>query len=123
MCHLVLFLPVFALPVFWLLPMSLAAPLYGAVAVVSLVLYAYTVKAMKQRRLNGAEGMLGEAGQVVETGEQGATLFFHGELWRADVEGEPLVPGDEALIVGIDGLRLRIRRKAGASRGATASAH
>jgi len=110
-CHVVLLMPMLVLPVFWLLPMSLAAPLYGAVAVVSLALYAYAVKAMRQRPLNGAEGMVGEAGRVVEAGERGATLFYHGELWRAQVEGEPLVPGDEALIVGIDGLRLRIRRK------------
>jgi membrane-bound ClpP family serine protease len=68
---------------------------------------------MRQPRLNGAEGMLGEAGNVVQIGERGATLFFHGELWQADVEGGPLVPGDEALIVGIEGLRLRIRRKSG----------
>lgn len=113
MCHLVLLLPVFALPVFWLLPLPAAATIYGVIAVVSLVLYAYTVKAMRQPRLNGAEAMLGEAGRVVEIGERGVTLFFHGELWRADIEGDPLVPGDEALIVGIDGLRLRIRRKAG----------
>lgn len=112
MCHLMLFLPVFALPVFWLLPLPAAATIYGVIAVVSLVLYAYIVKAMRQRRLNGAEGMLGEAGRVTEVGERGATLFFHGELWRADVDGEPLVPGDEALIVGIEGLRLTIRRKA-----------
>lgn len=59
MCHLLRFLPVFALPVFWLLPPALAASIYGVVAAVSLVLYAYTVKAMRQRQLNGAEAMLG----------------------------------------------------------------
>ena len=120
MCHLVLFMPVFALPVFWLLPLPVAAPLYAVVVLLSLVLYAYTLKAMRQRRLNGAEGMLGEAGQVLEVGERSATLFFHGELWRADVEGEPVAPGDEALIVGVEGLRLRIRRRGG---GASLSAH
>ncbi len=111
MCHLILFLPVFTLPVFWLLPLSVATPVYAAIAVISLILYAYTIKVMRQRRLNGAEGMLGETGSVFAVGEHGATLFFHGELWRADVDGVALSPGDEALIVGIDGLRLKIRRK------------
>ncbi len=111
MCHLVLLLPVFALPVFWLLPLSWATPVYAAVAVVSLIFYSYAFKAMRQPRLNGAEAMVGETGSIVDAGESGATLFFHGELWRADVEGAPLVPGDEALIVGIKGLRLKITRK------------
>lgn len=111
MCHLVLLLPVFALPVFWLLPLSVATPVYAAVAVISLVLYAYTFRAMRQPHLNGAEAMLGETGSVVDVGEGGARLFFHGELWRADVEGEPLAVGDEARIVGIEGLRLRVRRQ------------
>lgn len=110
MCHVVLLLPVFALPVFWLLPLSVATPVYAAVAVISLIFYAYTFKAMRQPRLNGAEAMLGQTGSIVDIGEDGATLFFHGELWRADVNGEPLAPGDEALIVGIEGLRLKIRR-------------
>lgn len=111
MCHLMLFLPVFALPVFWLLPLYAATPVYAAIAVISLILYAYTFKAMRQPHLNGAEAMLGETGSVVEASERGATLFYHGELWRAEVEGAPLAPGDEALIVGIEGLRLRIRRR------------
>jgi membrane-bound ClpP family serine protease len=55
--------------------------------------------------------LLGEEGRITEAGERGATLFFHGELWRADIDGEPLAPGDEALIVGIEGLRLKVRRK------------
>jgi membrane protein implicated in regulation of membrane protease activity len=99
------------LPVFWLLPLSAATAVYAAIAAISLVLYAYTVKAMRQPHLNGAEAMRGETVSVVQVGERGATVFFHGELWRADVEGAPLVPGDEALIVGIEGLRLKIRRE------------
>jgi membrane protein implicated in regulation of membrane protease activity len=112
MCHLVLFLPVFALPVFWLLPPAEAAALYGAVLVASLALYAYTVKAMRQPRLNGAEAMLGEEGRVLDVDASGARLLFHGELWHAQVEGEPVAPGEQALIVGVEGLYLKIRRKA-----------
>jgi membrane protein implicated in regulation of membrane protease activity len=65
---------------------------------------------MRMPRVNGAEGMLGETGRVVGVGERGATLFFHGELWSADVEGELPAAGDAARIVGIEGLRLRIKR-------------
>ncbi len=113
MCHLVLFLPVFALPVFWLLPLPLAAAFYAVIAVVSLALYICTIRAMRQPVLNGPECMVGESGRVVKLGERGATLFVHGELWLAEVEGEPMVPGEEALIVGVEGLRLRAVRRNG----------
>ncbi len=111
MCHLLLLLPVIALPVLWLLSPMIAVPTYAAVALAALVFYAYAWKVMRMRRLNGAEGMLGEKGRVVQASGRQATLFFHGELWRAEVEGEPLALGDEALVVGIEGLRLRIRRR------------
>ncbi len=41
MCHLVLLLPVIALPLFWLLPLSVAGPLYGAAAALAGVVYYY----------------------------------------------------------------------------------
>ena len=110
MCHLLLGLPFLALPLFWLLPLELAAPAYAAAALIALGIYAYALKAMRMPRVNGAEGMLGETGRVVGVGERGATLFFHGELWSADVEGELPAAGDAARIVGIEGLRLRIKR-------------
>lgn len=111
MCHLLLALPVIALPLLWLWAPELAVPTYAAVTLVSLAFYAYALKAMRMRRLNGAEGMLGDKGRIVQASGRQATLFFHGELWRADVEGEPLALGDEASIVAVDGLRLRVRKR------------
>ena len=35
-------------------------------------------------------------------------LAVHGELWEA-VSEQPLDPGDEAEITGMDGLRLRVK--------------
>lgn len=114
MCHLLLGLPVLALPVFWLWPLSIAAPIYGVVAVASLVIYAYAVKAMRMPRLNGLEGMLGASGTVAQVGERRATLLVHGELWTADADGEKFAVGDQAVILGVDGLRLRARKRSGA---------
>ena len=74
MCHLVLLLPVFALPVFWLLPPAVATVLYAAVAAISLVLYLYTFKAMRKPRLNGAEAMI-----VVQQEELGQQIHFNGQ--------------------------------------------
>lgn len=110
MCHLLLLLPVLALPVFWLWPAWVAVPVYGAAALISGVLYWYAWKSARMPKLNGAEGMLGARGRVVQRGERSVTLFFHGELWSAEARGETLVVGDEAVVEGIEGLRLRVRK-------------
>ena len=110
MCHLLLLLPLLALPVLWLWPASVAVPAYTAAALLSGVLYWYAWKSAKMPKLNGAEGMLGVRGRVVHCGERSVTLFFHGELWSAETGGETLAVGDEAVVVGIEGLRLRVRK-------------
>ena len=110
MCHLLLLLPFVMLPVFWLWPASVAVPVYAAAALVSGILYWYTLKSARLPKLNGAESMLGAVGRIVDRGERSVTLFFHGEMWSADADGEPLAVGDEAVVVGIEGLRLRVRK-------------
>lgn len=49
-------------------------------------------------------------GRVVHCGERSVTLSFHGELWSADAAGETLAVGDEAVVVAIKGVRLRVRK-------------
>lgn len=110
MCHLLLFLPVLMLPVLWLWPASVAVPVYTLAALVAGVLYWYALKSARMPKLNGAEGMLGARGRVIDRSERYVKLFFHGELWSADADGEPLAVGDEAVVVGIEGLRLRVRK-------------
>lgn len=112
MCHLLLLLPLLVLPVFWLSPASIAVPVYTAAALVSGIVYWYALKSARMPKLNGAEAMLGARGRVVHCRERRVTLFFHGELWSADVDGEPLAVGDEAAVVGIEGLQLRVRKAA-----------
>jgi len=110
MCHVLLLLPFLALPVFWLWPASIALPVYGVAALVSGLLYWYLLKSARMPKLNGAEAMLGARGRVVDRQERGVALFLHGELWQADADGEALAVGDEAVVVGIKGLRLQVRK-------------
>ena len=114
MCHVLLGLPLLALPVFWIWPLSVAAPVYGVVAVASLALYAYALKAMRMPPLNGAEAIVGASGTVAKVGERGVTLLVRGELWTADADRETFAVGDRAVVVGVDGLRLRARKRSGA---------
>jgi membrane protein implicated in regulation of membrane protease activity len=109
MCHLLLFMPFLMLPVFWLWPASVAVPFYTLAAIASGVLYWYWLKSARMPKLNGAEGMLGARGRV-DRGERQVKFFFHGELWSAEADGDALAVGDEAVVVGIEGLRLRVRK-------------
>lgn len=110
MCHILLFLPVVALPVFWLLPLSIALPVYALALAVASWVYALAIKTARRQVMTGAEGMIGESGRVVRVEGRTATLQIHGELWSAEAEGGPLVVGETALVVGMKGLRLKARR-------------
>jgi len=110
MCHLFLGLPLLALPVFWLLPLPVAAAVYGVTLAVSLAVYGCAWKAMKAPRMNGTETLLGRRGRVVHVDEHRAMLLVGGELWAAGALEQTLALGDEAIIVGFDGLTLRARK-------------
>jgi len=109
MCHLLLLLPVLALPVFWLWPLSVAGPVYAVVVVVSVLVYQLVWKAWKAPPANGPQKLIGETGRVVRVGPRNVTLQLGGELWTADVQGARLAVGERAVVVGIDGLRLKAR--------------
>jgi membrane protein implicated in regulation of membrane protease activity len=103
-------LPILALPVFWLAPLSLALPAYGLVLAAALWVYALAFASSRRRPMTGAESMLGERGRVVRIEGRTATLLIHGELWSTESDSEALAVGDSALVVGIEGLRLRAKR-------------
>lgn len=118
MCHVVLLLPILALPVFWLLPLPEAASLYTMTLASAAAIYWYAFKSARMPKLNGAEGMVGEHGRVVKRGERGITVSIHGELWSAEATGDALRVGDEVLVEGIEGLRLRVTSAASETRAA-----
>jgi len=112
MCHLLLLLPAFALPVFWLLPLSIALPVYAAALVPSIAVYVLAMKTMRLPLLNGADGIVGRIGQVVRVDRSGITLQVGGEYWEADADDGDFEVGDRALVTGIDRLRLKVRKRA-----------
>jgi membrane protein implicated in regulation of membrane protease activity len=109
MCHLILMLPVLGLPVFWLLPLSQALPIYGVILALSILVYVYVMRALHHPVETGAEEILHSTGKVVEVGAKDVSVRVHSEMWRA-VSAEKLKPGDLVEVVGIDGLQLRVRK-------------
>jgi len=70
------------------------------------------VSAQRRPVVGGAEGMVGEIGQVRRVvGGNRAKVFVHGETWDATFEGA-VAEGDEVEVVAVDGLRVRVRAHA-----------
>lgn len=109
MCHLILMLPVLGLPILWLAPTSVAAPIYGVILGVSLLTYFYVMRAMRRAVQTGAEGIQHEIGRVIAVDGKRVRVRVHSEEWSA-VSKDTLSEGDSVRIDSVDGLLLRVRR-------------
>ena len=65
MCHLIFFLPVFGLPVFWIFPFKTALVIYLIICAVSLLLYYKVFQALHRRVCTGRKAMLGKTAVVI----------------------------------------------------------
>ncbi len=110
MCHLILFLPFFAVPLFWIFPFTTALPLYLFVLGISLFLYFKIFQAMRQEVKTGQEAMLGQKGLVVEDIDPEGKIQYANELWDATARGSRFLKGEQVKIRGIRGLVLQVER-------------
>ncbi len=108
MCHLILFLPVFGLPLFWLLPFATALLLYLFILGISILLYFKIFQAMRQDVQTGQEAMLGKKGLVVEDIDPEGKIQFTSEIWDAVTKGKRFLKGEQVRISGFQGLRLLV---------------
>ena len=104
MCHLILFLPAFAMPVFWLFPFSTALPIYLMTVGLSFLIYINIFKAMRQQVQTGQEGMLGKKGLVIQDINPEGKIQYAGEIWDAKTKGDRFSRGDQVKICGVQGL-------------------
>jgi membrane-bound serine protease (ClpP class) len=109
MCHLVLIAPILALPVFWLLPSSIAIPVYGIViGAMALVLWP-AITAMRRPQVTGVEGMVGARGEALTELNPGGLIRCHGEVWSATA-AERIPAGEGVRVVGVRRLRAEVVR-------------
>ncbi len=118
MCHLILLMPVLALPIFWLMPLNLAIPIYVVIGLITSFLYRLIAKSMGSWPAIGAESLVGGEAEVVSklNAEAHAQYLVRagGELWSA-FSPEPLQPGETVRITTLDGVRLTVERGGGNS--------
>lgn len=110
MCHLMLLMPVLALPVLWLLPFGEGIALYAVVLLVTGAVYWLAVKAMRAPIMSGTETLLLSRGDVRAAEGRRGSVWVGSELWSAESRDAPLAVGDAVEVIGIDGLRLIVRK-------------
>ncbi|MFQ5755903.1 MAG: NfeD family protein [Acidiferrobacterales bacterium] len=109
MCHIILALPILGLPVFWLWPVGVAAPVYAVIVMISIWTYAFVMRAMRRPVETGTEEMLHAKARVIEAKGSKARVRVHSETWNA-TSPDPLSKGDWVEVDEVDGLTLRVRR-------------
>lgn len=106
MCHIVLFSPILALPLFFFLPFRTALPVYLALLLATAFVYFKIIAAMKSKVRTGMEGMTDGEAEVVEDIDPEGKVRFRNELWVATTTGKRLFKGQRVRIYGFHGLKM-----------------
>lgn len=109
-CHLLFFLPILGLGVFWLLPWQAAWPTYLVILAGSAALFVTLVRAIRQPVLTGIEGLEGERGETVSGLDPEGLIRLRGELWQAEA-AEPIPAGARVRVVAVRGVKLTVTRE------------
>lgn len=112
MCHLVFLAPILVLPVFWLLPLSLALPIYlGVLGATGLILWP-VVAAWRRPVMTGAEGLQGAKGEALTELDPHGLIRCQGEVWSATADA-PIPAGEPIRVLGVDRLDAWVTRHTG----------
>jgi membrane-bound serine protease (ClpP class) len=66
------------------------------------------IKAQRRKPTTGIEGLIGEAGQVIETLKPEGVVRVHGEIWNAESLSGTIQKGNRIRVVRINGLKLLV---------------
>jgi membrane protein implicated in regulation of membrane protease activity len=110
MCHLIFFIPFFALPVFWVLPFNSALTMYLIICGLCSIIYFKIFQAMRIEPWNGKEAMLGRTGLVIEDIDPEGKIQYATEIWNAIGDGKKFAKGEKVIIRGFGwGLRVLVQ--------------
>lgn len=109
MCHVLLVLPLIALPIWWLLPLPLSAEIYGVIAVVTGAVYYMALRMMRTPQAMDPDLIVGTHGRVVSNDHGQLQVQLRGEIWLA-CGADDLSTGDTVEVTSRDGLTLGVSR-------------
>jgi membrane-bound serine protease (ClpP class) len=110
MCHLIFFIPFFALPVFWIFPFNTALTIYLIICGICFFIYFKIFQALRMKPLNGKEAMVGRTGRVIQDIDPEGKIQYATETWNAIASGNKFLKGDKVMIHGFSwGLRVLVQ--------------
>jgi membrane protein implicated in regulation of membrane protease activity len=110
---LILFLPVLAIGLFFILPVSQALPAYLLVLAFSIVLDIMIVRSLRRSRRTDLFAMVGRTGEVMSWTRGAGQVQCQGTIWEARSEhGESFVRGTTVKVIGLRGLTLIVEAAA-----------
>ncbi len=113
MCHLILLMPVIALPIFWLAPLNFAIPSYVVIVLISAFFYWLITKALRKPIQDGFQSLIGTEAEVVSkrASDNPARYIIRsqGELWSA-YSTDNLQSGEWVNIVAVRGIGVVVER-------------
>jgi membrane protein implicated in regulation of membrane protease activity len=111
---LLMLLPIIAIPVFWLLPLGLAIPIYVFALLLSGAMFWLMRGTMRRPAVTGDGSLIGKDADVVSQSSQGISSRYivraEDRLWTAQSR-DTLQPGETATIVAVEGNKLIINRR------------
>jgi len=93
--------------------MRVSIPVAGALALATLAVITFlttiVVRISRRKTVTGAEGLVGETGEVKEWNGKSGKVFVHGEWWNAE-SSEELKKGDSIEVVKLEGMKLFVKK-------------
>ena len=68
------------------------------------------VRAHRRQVTTGKEGMIGQVAVALTALDPKGTVFIKGERWSAIAEGGKIEPGEEVIVIGVEGLKLKVKK-------------
>jgi len=108
-------MPVLGLPIFWLMPLNFAVPIYVVIVLMSAFLYWLITKAMRKPVQDGFQSLIGTEAEVVSRLVPGHSAQYlirsqgEGELWSA-YSTDVLDIGEWVNIVAVKGIGVVVER-------------
>ena len=115
MCHLILLMPLFGIPLFWLLPLGYALPINAGIWLTSAFLYRTITRAMRKPLQDGFQSLIGTEAEVVskQASDNSAKYLVRaqgeGELWSA-YSTDTLDIGEQVNVVAVRGIGIVVER-------------
>lgn len=105
---IILLVLLFVLPRFGIeIPLWLIVTLVLISSIITYVLY----RTLKKTPLLGFDSMIGKNGMTVNQIASKGTVKIGGELWAAEVDGDNIEAGEEVIVMGQTGLKLKVIKK------------